>query len=86
MPGFVRAAPEERKRLNGIELDGRKDGGSGGARTAMRADLLGECQVDGAGRGGVRVGGARAALCRASSIRNGGGCRASSYGPRGSFA
>ncbi len=64
------AAPEERKRLNGVELGGREARGSGGARAGMHAGLLGECRMDGMGRG-LRVGGTRAALCRASSIRKG---------------
>src|SRR6266545_4611806 len=44
-------APEEHKRLSGVELDGRKARGSGGAGPGMQADRLGECRMDGTGRG-----------------------------------
>src|SRR6266498_1729383 len=40
VPGSPDAGPEKRKRLNGIELSGRKAHGSGGAGPGMQADRL----------------------------------------------
>jgi len=58
------AGPEKRKRLNGVELGGRKARGSGGAGLGMQADRLGECRMDGTGRGRASAGGEPSPVAR----------------------